>query len=153
MMRRTLLMLFLLWPFVSMATIEAHKFDTPEQEQKYKTLTHELRCLVCQNQDIADSNAELAQDLRRQTYDQVMQGKSVDEVVDYMVARYGDFVRYKPAFKPLTWMLWVGPFLLLGAGILVVLRIVRRREGSEPSTDEPDAAALERARKLLEDER
>ena len=131
------------------AAIEIHQFDTPEQEAHYEKLIKELRCLVCQNQNLADSNADLAKDLRRQTYEQVKKGKTVDEVVDYMVARYGDFVRYKPAFKPLTWALWIGPFVILIFGLVALARFVRSRQtGPDKDIDEEK---LKQARKLLED--
>jgi cytochrome c-type biogenesis protein CcmH len=84
------------------AAIETYTFETPEQERAYKKLTEELRCLVCQNQNIADSNAELAQDLRKKTYEQVRQGKSESEVMQWMVDRYGDFVLYRPPLRAST---------------------------------------------------
>ena len=131
------------------AAIESHQFDTPEQEAHYEKLIKELRCLVCQNQNLADSNADLAKDLRRQTYEQVKQGKTEDEVIDYMVARYGDFVRYKPAFKPLTWALWIGPFVILLAGFLTLVRFIRSRS-AEP-VEKIDEEKLKKARELLGD--
>ncbi|VFS91607.1 cytochrome C-type biogenesis protein CcmH [Pseudomonas aeruginosa] len=91
------------------------------------TLTQELRCPKCQNQDIADSNAPIAADLRKQIYGQLQQGKSDGEIVDYMVARYGDFVRYKPPVNERTWLLWFGPGALLLFGVLVIGVIVLRR--------------------------
>ena len=90
-------------------------------------LSEKLRCLVCQNQTIADSNAELAQDLRRQIREQIAAGKSDKEIVDYMVARYGDFVLYQPPLKPTTLLLWAGPALLVVTGFVVLARIVRAR--------------------------
>lgn len=148
-MRRILrgLLIFLFASNVATAAIETHSFDNPEQEAHYNKLIKELRCLVCQNQDLADSNADLAKDLRRQTYEQVKQGKTADEVVDYMVARYGDFVRYKPAFKPLTWALWIGPFVMLLFGLIVLVRFVRSRQ-KEPA-ENIDEEKLKKARELL----
>jgi len=143
-----LLVLFLMAPGTQ-AAIETHQFDTPEQEAHYEKLIKELRCLVCQNQNLADSNADLAKDLRRQTYEQVKKGKTADEVVDYMVARYGDFVRYKPAFKPLTWALWLGPFVILVFGLIALVRFVRSRQ-TEPD-NEIDEEKLKKARELLGD--
>ncbi len=106
----------------SHAGVEYKKFDTPEQEAVYKILIDELRCLVCQNQTIADSNAELAQDLRRQVYEMLQQGKSKDEIATFMTERYGDFVLYNPPFKAKTGLLWLGPiaFLLIGLVALVL---------------------------------
>lgn len=128
---RTLLLLMLFSGPLS-AAIEAYSFDDKEQEARYKDLIEELRCLVCQNQNLADSNAELALDLRRQTYDMVQDGKSKDEVVDYMVTRYGDFVLYRPPFNISTILLWVGPFVILIGGIWILAGFIRARpDGSE----------------------
>ena len=143
-------LLVLLCAVPAHAAIETHEFDSAEQEARYDTLIKELRCLVCQNQNLADSNADLAKDLRRQTYEQVRQGKTEDEVVDYMVARYGDFVRYKPPFKPLTWALWIGPFVILLVGLIVLLRFVRARQTGAPR--EIDEEKLKQARQLLDDD-
>ena len=108
-------------------------------------LSEKLRCLVCQNQTIADSNAELAQDLRRQIHEQIAAGKSDKEIVDYMVARYGDFVLYQPPVKSTTLLLWAGPALLVGIGFLVLARAVRlrREQPEEPAltTEERERAA------------
>jgi cytochrome c-type biogenesis protein CcmH len=111
-------------------------------------LGEKLRCLVCQNQTIEDSNAELAQDLRRQIREQMAAGKTDGEIIDYMVARYGDFVLYQPPLKATTVLLWAGPALLLLIGFVGLVRIVRARRA------EPDAAPLsaeehQRAAQLL----
>ncbi len=108
-------------------SIETYTFKTPEQEALYKELIKELRCLVCQNQDIADSNAELAQDLRRQTYEMITKGQSRDDVIDFMVERYGDFVLYRPPFKIKTLLLWVGPPLFLLFALFFVVKFLRNR--------------------------
>ena len=133
-----------------------------EVTRRVKSLEKELRCLVCQNQTLADSNAELAKDLRDQVVDQVSQGKSDEEVKAYLVARYGDFVLYRPPFKTMTVGLWVGPFALLIVGGIVFVMIQRRqraraaaggeRAAATPETVAPPASdeELERARKLLE---
>ena len=127
-LKHLLLGILLSLPFVLYAgSIETYTFKTPEQEAVYKGLIKELRCLVCQNQDIADSNAELAQDLRRQTYEMVMAGKSRDDVVDFMVQRYGDFVLYRPPFKIKTLLLWVGPPLFLLISLFFVVKSLRNR--------------------------
>ena len=108
-------------------SIETYTFKTAEQEALYKELIKELRCLVCQNQDIADSNAELAKDLRRQTYEMISKGSSRDDVVNYMVARYGDFVLYRPPFKMKTVLLWVGPPLFLLLSLFFLVKFLRNR--------------------------
>jgi len=146
-LKTLLLLLFIGMSFTpAQAAIEAYEFDSPEMEADYKQLVDELRCLVCQNQNLAGSDADLAQDLRRETYEMLQQGKSREEVVEFMVARYGDFVLYRPQFKSSTYLLWLGPFLLL----LVVLFFVVRRLRAAARPVEVDAAALDDARNLLE---
>jgi len=100
----------------------------PELEKVVNEISAELRCLVCQNQTIADSHAELAVDLKNQVREMVKQGKTRDDVVDYMVQRYGDFVRYRPPVKPTTYLLWVGPFLLLAGGLIILVVNLRKRK-------------------------
>jgi cytochrome c-type biogenesis protein CcmH len=128
------------------AAIEAYEFDSPEMEAEYKQLVEELRCLVCQNQNLAGSDADLAQDLRRETYEMLRQGKSREQVVEFMVARYGDFVLYRPQFKSSTYLLWLGPFLLL----LLVLYLVVRKLRLAGKPVEIDAGKLAEARQILE---
>lgn len=102
--------------------------DTTELEARLKHLSLELRCLVCQNQSLADSDAPLAEDLRQEIRLLMAKGKTDEEVVEFLVARYGDFVRYRPPLKRTTWLLWFGPFLLLGVGIAMLSRTLRRRK-------------------------
>jgi cytochrome c-type biogenesis protein CcmH len=116
-------------------------------DRRVTNLAHELRCLVCQNQTLADSNAPLAQDLRNQIREQLAAGKSEQDVVDFLVARYGDFVLYRPPWKAATVLLWTGPFLFLAFGAFVLVRFVRRRRVAEPALS---AADRSRAAKLLE---
>ena len=142
-----LLVIISLWIAPTQAAIEAYQFDSAEMEADYKQLINELRCLVCQNQNLAGSNADLAGDLRRETYEMLQQGKSQQEVVDFMVARYGDFVLYRPQFKSSTYLLWLGPFLLL----LLVLYLVVRRLRAAAKPVEVDADAMAQAKQLLED--
>ena len=124
-------------------------------EARLKRLEADLRCLVCQNQTLADSNAPLAEDLRREVRALAVSGKSDAEIREFLVARYGDFVLYKPPVRESTWLLWFGPFLLLGGGVAAWLAIVRRRRRQEAAGDEgapaPSAAAAERARALLDE--
>ena len=110
----------------------------PALESRMTRITSELRCLVCQNQTIADSNAALAVDLRRETRELLRQGKSDTEVVDYMTARYGDFVLYRPPLKPTTALLWFGPAAMLLGGALVLVVVVRRRTRLAAEAFEPD---------------
>lgn len=136
--------------FPVIAGVEVHEFKTTEQEQQYNRLIDELRCLVCQNQNLADSNAELAQDLRQEVYDMIQQGATDQDIINFMVARYGDFVLYRPPLKSTTVFLWVGPFIILGIAIVILLVFVRRRRTTtEPELDE---AQHERARHLLQDD-
>jgi len=96
-------------------------------EKRMVAISEELRCLVCQNESLAGSRADLAQDLRREIREQIGQGKSDKEILDFMVGRYGDFVRYRPPLKGTTLLLWFGPFALLLAGIVALVIVLRRR--------------------------
>jgi len=129
----------------------------PAFEQRLKTLEEELRCLVCQNQSLADSSAPLAEDLRREVRALADGGKNDQEIRDFLVARYGDFVLYKPPVKATTWLLWFGPFALLLGGGIVWWLVLRRRAAPAETTAAIDGAAVdagvERARALLDDPR
>lgn len=102
-----------------------YRFESAEQEARYKRLVSELRCLVCQNQNLEDSHASLAQDLRAEVYEQVAAGATEQAVVEYLVARYGDFVRYRPPLRSGTALLWFGPVLLAGVGGWFAARAIR----------------------------
>jgi cytochrome c-type biogenesis protein CcmH len=131
------------------AKVEVMQFDTPEQEATYNKMIDELRCLVCQNQNLADSNAELAVDMRRKTHEMVMQNKSEKEIAAFMVERYGDFVLYRPPLNSNTLLLWAGPFLILLVGVTLLVRtVLSRRAAVEPDVDE---ARLKAAATLLDD--
>lgn len=146
-LRSLLLLLLLSSVGVIRAEVEILEFEDIGQETQYKTLIQELRCLVCQNQNLADSNADLAKDLRHQTYSMVTQGKSNQDIIDYMVTRYGDFVLYRPPLKPMTMLLWVGPFVLLLFGFVILLKFVRRsRQMAQSELSDADRA---RAVRLL----
>mgnify|MGYP006323901735 CR=1 FL=1 len=116
-------------------------------EKRMVAISEELRCLVCQNEYLAGSQADLAKDLRREIREQIAQGKSDKEILDFMTGRYGDFVRYRPPLKPTTWLLWGGPFLLMAGGVAALIAFLRRRakESAAPVLSEEDrrrAAAL-----------
>ena len=116
-------------------------------EKRMVAISEELRCLVCQNESLAGSHAELALDLRREIRTMIGEGKTDQEILDFMVARYGDFVRFRPPVKPTTWLLWGGPFLLLAGGIAALIAFLRRRakEDAAPELSEEErrrAAAL-----------
>ena len=125
------------------------EFERADQEQKFKDLVIELRCLVCQNQSLADSHAPLAQDLRNEIYKMVKEETPKPQIIDFLVARYGDFVLYKPPFKNTTLLLWFGPFLLLLIAMIIAFLLVRNRGNLEVS--ELDSEQQEKIRLLLND--
>jgi cytochrome c-type biogenesis protein CcmH len=108
--------------------------ENPQVEARLKTLAVELRCLVCQNQTLADSNAPLAEDLRREVREMIAKNMSDQEIIDFLVARYGDFVLYRPPWRATTTLLWLGPFVLLLAGGTVLVVALRRRQRTLPET-------------------
>jgi cytochrome c-type biogenesis protein CcmH len=111
------------------AAIDAYEFRDDAERARYAQLTKELRCPKCQNQDIADSNAPIAADLRKEIFRMLGEGRSNQQIIDFMVDRYGDFVRYKPALSARTWLLWFGPAGLLVGGLILIGVIVVRRRG------------------------
>ncbi len=124
--------------------------EDPVVEQRMLAISEELRCLVCQNETLAASRADLAQDLRRELRTLIKANKTDAEIMEYMVSRYGDFVRYRPAFKPLTYLLWIGPFLLLLGALVVLVRLVRRNQRNAAPT-QLDPAQRAKAQSLLQD--
>jgi cytochrome c-type biogenesis protein CcmH len=135
----------------ALAVIETYDFSNPELELRYRQLSTELRCPKCQNQNIADSNAPIAQDLRKLLYQQLEQGASDEEILDYMVARYGEFVRYRPRFSGATAILWLAPALLLLIGLVVaVLTLRSRRSGTASAAPELNADEQQQLQALLD---
>ncbi len=123
----------------------------PALEARMLTLSKELRCLVCQNETLADSQADLAKDLREEVREKMQQGMSDAQIKTYLTQRYGDFVLYKPPIKSITWLLWFGPFLLLAAGALALILFLRKQ--TRAVNDGPlDAAECSRVNKLLQSE-
>jgi cytochrome c-type biogenesis protein CcmH len=118
-------------------TLEEFTFEDPARAAEFRELIEELRCLVCQNENLAASQAELAQDLRMEVYRMLQEGQSRDEVVDFLVARYGDFVLYAPPLKPSTYPLWFGPLILAGIGAIFLGRALLRKK-STPETELSD---------------
>jgi len=115
---------------------------SPADQQRADKLAHGLRCLVCQNQTLADSNAPLAHDMRNLIHAQLAEGRSDAQIMRFFEERYGDFVRYDPPFKPITWLLWLGPFALLALGFWVLVRTLKRRAGARaPLTADERARA------------
>lgn len=133
------------------AKVEVLKFDTPAHEERYNKLVAELRCLVCQNQNLADSNAELAVDLRRKTYQMVSEDQSEQQIVEYMVDRYGEFVLYRPRLNSSTLLLWGGPFVILLIGVTLLIRTIKRRRAEQGVN--VDDATLKAAANLLDNDR
>jgi len=134
-----------------MVAKEAQPNEDPKIEQRMKALTEQLRCLVCQNETLADSRADLAEDLRRQIREQMKAGKSDQEILAFLTQRYGDFVLYNPPVKSTTYLLWFGPFILLIAGTGVLYRYLKHRH--ELIKDKPlTAEERRRAADILRDE-
>ena len=125
-MRRLALCVLLLLS-MSAAAIDPLPFADAAEEQRFRTLTAELRCVMCQNQSLADSNAGIANDLRREIFDLMRSGKSDEEIKIFLTDRYGDFVLYRPEIKPSTWLLWFSPLLIVIGGAVFVVTILRRR--------------------------
>lgn len=140
-MKAVLILCALLHAGVALAIDAAPAFDDPARQQRYEKLTRQLRCLVCQNEAIADSSAPLAADLRRELREQIAAGRSDAEILKFMTDRYGTFVLYKPPFEPRTWLLWAAPglLLLIGAicGGLVILRRSRIVDNDPIDNDAP----------------
>ena len=147
MIRAMMLAILLTVPALVLAIDAERAFDDPAMQARYEKLTRELRCLVCQNQTIADSNATLAQDLRREVRELMAEGKTDTEIHEFLTARYGDFVLYNPPVKPRTYLLWAAPGLLvlsgMGAAVVVVMRRARvARENPDSLGADNDTGTL-----------
>lgn len=144
-MIRLLILLFLSVP--SYAAIDAYSFKSESDEKRFHDLAAELRCPKCQNQNIADSDSPIAKDLRAEVYRMVDEGAGNESIIDFMVTRYGDFVLYRPKMNSQTWLLWYGPYIVLGLGGLVILAIVLQRRSRKNIADkvlsEKDQARLD----------
>jgi cytochrome c-type biogenesis protein CcmH len=136
-------MIFALTVFAADTPFE---FESPAQQAQYQRLLEELRCLVCQNQSLADSHADLAQDLRDEVYSMLGEGKTNDEIREFMVARYGDFVLYKPPIKSSTTLLWFGPFILIFLAGFAVWRAVTRQKKAPQDLTEQEREFVEKLR-------
>jgi len=134
--------------------IEPQQFDSPQQEERYQELIKELRCLVCQNQNIADSNAGLASDLRDIVLEQIKAGRTDEEIKAFLLERYGEFVLYDPPVTPTTYALWYGPVALVLVGAAVMIVTLRRRaSGTSRVVPDPDQEELDRQLKEEEQRR
>lgn len=136
-MRALLLALFASLSFAAFAIDPTEKLDDPEQNELYLSITNEVRCLVCQNQSIADSTAPLAADLRREIRRKIEDGQGEEEIKNFLVARYGDFVLYKPRFRSWNIVLWLGPVALVLIGFAALVLNVRRRKNLPINEDAP----------------
>lgn len=132
-MTRFALILALLLAAANAAAIDTNHLPTPALQSRYETLTHQFRCLVCQDEDIATSNADLAVNLRNRVRDMLLAGKTDQQIVDYMVDRYGQFVLYKPPLQANTLLLWLGPFALLLIALGSLFWIIRKRSAMAAS--------------------
>lgn len=153
-MIRSLVLLLLTLAGSAWAAVDTFDFESQAQRDRFYQLSSELRCPKCQNQNIADSDAPIAMDLRREVHRMVVEGKSDHEVIEFMVSRYGDFVRYKPALTAATAVLWFAPAVLLGGGLLVLLTMLRRRQRAMRDTSPQHLSQQEQQRlqSLLERE-
>ncbi len=131
---------------IAHAAIDTYEFANDAERARFRELTQELRCPKCQNQDLADSNAPIATDLRREIYRMLGEGKDNQQIIDFMVDRYGDFVRYKPPLTSKTAVLWFGPLALLLGGVVVIGVIVGRRRRTARTEDSDTLSAEERQR-------
>lgn len=137
---------------LSWATIDAYSFKNDADEQQFKHIVGELRCPKCQNQNIADSNAGLAKDIKDRVHVLINEGKSNQEITDYMVERYGDFITYRPPVNPMTWFLWFGPFVLAaGAAIVLLTRKLLSRDTSSGPIDDQQKQKVDTLMKKLSD--
>lgn len=154
-MRCLILFFFLLSSLIAHAEIDARQFANEQTRQDYESIISELRCLVCQNQTIADSNAELAADLRRQVYEMLNAGKDKQTILQFMTERYGDFVLYNPPFKAKTSLLWLAPigFLIIGIASLFWFIYQRKKSAVDLNDKKQQSEKLSRIRQLLEEER
>lgn len=148
-MKQLVLIAMLCWAVSTAWAADVYQLADPQQQKIYEDLTSQLRCLVCQNQTIADSHAELAGDLRRQVYEMLQQGKSRDDIVQFMTDRYGDFVLYNPPFKAKTGLLWLGPVAFVLVGFAIIFSIIRRKAKAKAVALDPERQAT--IHHLLED--
>ncbi|RYZ79138.1 MAG: cytochrome c-type biogenesis protein CcmH [Moraxellaceae bacterium] len=146
-----LLAIFVVMSFQAFGAIETHQFDNEVQRKRYQSFIEEMRCPKCQNQNLAGSDSPISADLRRELYDMINAGKSDQEIVDFMVARYGDFILYRPRVTPATYALWIAPTILLIAGVVVLILMLhkRRRLAITQTTGELSTAEQSRLTSLL----
>ena len=153
-MKRILIVCMCLIPMMAIAGVARDRAEDPILEKRMIVLAEKLRCLVCQNESLASSHSDLAEDLRREVREQMNKGMSDDEIIDYLVERYGDFVLYDPRVKSTTLLLWFGPFLLLGGGgVMLFYQLRKRKRMLIESEIELTPEAVQRASELLNDQK
>ncbi|MFC3609568.1 cytochrome c-type biogenesis protein [Stutzerimonas tarimensis] len=151
-MKALIALLLLACSLGAYAAIDTYEFQSEAERERYRTLTEELRCPKCQNQNIADSNAPIAMDLRQEIFRMLEDGRSNSEIVEYLVDRYGEFVRYRPPINAQTILLWFGPavLLLVGFGVVAGIVIRKRRASAEPAGKTLTEAERQRLANLLD---
>lgn len=138
-----LILSILTFHYVPASTLAEFSFQNPEQMQTFRNLTEQLRCLVCQNESIAASQAELAQDLRREIYTMLQAGKTQNQIIEFLVHRYGDFILYNPPLKPSTYFLWYGPLLFsIIAGTLLIRVLIQHKQIPETKISPQEQARI-----------
>jgi cytochrome c-type biogenesis protein CcmH len=152
MIRRCILLVAMLLAFAVPALAQEQQLSDPALEQRARSLSYEIRCVVCQSQSIAESDADIARDMRGLIREQIAAGKTDQEIRDYLVARYGDFVLFEPPFKATTYVLWIGPFVLLAVALIGVAVFFRRRAAQPAVARELSAAERKRVAELLREE-
>ncbi len=153
-MKRILIVCMCLIPMMAIGGVAQDMAEDPVLEKRMIVLAEKLRCLVCQNESLASSHSDLAEDLRREVREQMNKGMSDDEIIDYLVERYGDFVLYDPRVKSTTLILWFGPFLLLGGGgIMLFLQLRKRKRTLMEAETELTPEAAQRAADLLNEQK
>ena len=152
-MKKLFVLMTLMFSFSAAAVIDVYDFETEEQEALFRTLTAELRCPKCQNNNLADSNASIAKDMRQKTYNMVTEGQNEDQIVTYWIDRFGNFVLYKPPVTLGTAILWVGPGLFVLFGGLIIVRNSRRKVSVEMDDRDEELSSAEKDRlaKILKD--
>ena len=154
-MKLILVLCLSLFSLASQAVVDGHKypFDNEVDQKRFEVLAEELRCPKCQNQNLADSNAPVAADLRDKVYELMIEGQTDDQIVDYLVARYGDFVRYNPPVQKNTFFLWFGPLVMVLIGLIVIVSLTRSGKKAQPLSAEENVklAELKAARSEKQD--
>ena len=135
-----------------LGAVEVREFDDLEKQTRYEHLLKEVRCLVCQNQSLGDSDAELAKDLRDEIYSMIQSGQSEEEAISFLTDRYGDFVLYRPPFKSITWLLWVGPalFILAGGSIAFWPKRDKNRQANPKGLTDEERLELDRLKRRID---